>query len=124
MPVAWESQHGLWGPATGEGPRGRQAWVHVQTGSCQRGPRQGMAIQCPAWGFRGQKAESGSGAPEYGSSCPWVCAVAGEIKSEGGSSCFSSYPAHQGEPINSAYTMIGETCSEQEAGLGNGGITP
>lgn len=78
MPVAWEPQHGLWGPATGECPRGRQARVNVQTCSCQRGPRPGTAIQCLVWGFGGHEAESRKGAPGHGSFCPWAFRVAGE----------------------------------------------
>lgn len=46
-------------------PRGRQAWVRVQTCSCQRGPRLGgLAIQCLVSGFGEQEAESGKGASE------------------------------------------------------------
>lgn len=51
-PPPREPQHGLWGPGTGQGPRGRRAGVHVQTFSCQRGPRQGNGYSVPSleWG--------------------------------------------------------------------------
>lgn len=84
-----------------------------------------MAIQCLVWEFGGHEAESGKGAPGYGSFCPWVCGVSGEIKSEGGLAVLLP-TLHTRESPSAQHTTIveTETCSEQEAGLGNGGLTP
>lgn len=59
-----------------------------------------------AWfgGFEGHEAESGKGAPGNHNFCPWVCRVAGEIKSEGVLPTLHT----RKEPVNSAYHDSGD----------------